>query len=507
MNPQLHTNVCDLLGCDYPVVLAGMGGVARSELVAAVTQAGGYGFLGMVREPPQRIHAEIDRVRAHTPRSFGVNLIPAATEPTLLEAELAACIEARIAAVTLFWDLYPEVVRRLRDEGILVVCQVGSAQEAEEAQEAGAHLLVAQGREAGGHVRGRQPLRTLLPEILAATDLPVLAAGGLVDGRDLAAVLSIGAQGAMLGTAFLATQESFAHDYHKRRIIEASPDQTLLTQAFHINWPPGASVRVLANSVTRGERGDPYCEEGEKIQIGDEEGRPVYLFSTDSPLRTTTGDLEAMALYAGEGVGRVTAIVPAAERLRSIVAEAEAVLRDNSAARGTDRWPTEPNSPVCFAAAAEDTYMGYASRDEILAFLMELLEAERAGARVTQRTALSCDNESLRELLRSIHADEARWCRLLLGWIRRLGGQPSVRVGGFYEKAMAIPETRERIAFINKGQRWVGGKLREMLPRIREDQLRQDLSDMLSNHDANIVLANDRLGPRRSVADNPPASS
>lgn len=326
MNPQLHTTVCDLLGCDYPIVLAGMGGVARSELVAAVTQAGGYGFLGMVREPPELIRAEIDRVRARTPRSFGVNLIPAATEPALLEPELAACIEARIAAVALFWDLDPDVVRRVRDEGILVVYQVGTAQEAEEAQKAGAHLLVAQGREAGGHVRGRKALRALLPEILVATDLPVLAAGGIVDGRDLAAVLSMGAQGAMLGTAFLATEESFAHDYHKQRIVEAAPDQTLLTEAFHINWPPGAPVRVLANSVTRGERGDPNREQGGKIQIGDEEGRPIYLFSTDSPLRTTTGDLEAMALYAGEGVGRVGAVVPAAVRLRSILAEAEAAL-------------------------------------------------------------------------------------------------------------------------------------------------------------------------------------
>jgi nitronate monooxygenase len=323
----MHTVVCDLLGCEYPVVLAGMGGVARSELVAAVTEAGGYGFLGMVREPPEQILAEIRRVRARTSRSFGVNLIPAATEPALLEAELAACIDAGIAAVTLFWDLHPKIVRRLRGEGIVVVCQVGSAQEAEEAEAAGAHLLVAQGREAGGHVRGRTALRALLPEVLAATELPVLAAGGIADGRDLAELLSMGAQGAMLGTAFLATEESFAHDYHKRRIVEASPDQTLLTEAFHINWPPGAAVRVLANSVTRGERGDPCRRESENTQIGDDGGRPVYLFSTDSPLRTTSGDLEAMALYAGEGVGRITAIVPAADRLRAIVTEAEAALR------------------------------------------------------------------------------------------------------------------------------------------------------------------------------------
>ena len=154
----LETPVCRLLGCDVPVVLAGMGGVARSELAAAVSAAGGFGFLGMVRETPEFIRAEIGRVRAATPRDFGVNLIPAATNPHLLEAELAAVIDAKVAAVTLFWDLRPDIVRRLRDSGCRVLCQVGSVREAQEATAAGAHILIAQGFEAGGHVRGRGPL-------------------------------------------------------------------------------------------------------------------------------------------------------------------------------------------------------------------------------------------------------------------------------------------------------------------------------------------------------------
>ena len=112
---SLKTPLCELLGCDVPVVLAGMGGVARSELVAAVTTAGGFGFLGMVREPPELIRSEIARVRAATTRDFGVNLIPAATPSDLLEAELDAVIAERVAAVTLFWDLRPDIVRRLRD--------------------------------------------------------------------------------------------------------------------------------------------------------------------------------------------------------------------------------------------------------------------------------------------------------------------------------------------------------------------------------------------------------
>jgi nitronate monooxygenase len=223
----------------------------------------------------------------------------------------------------LFWQLVPGVVERLRDAGVLVVYQVGSAKEAETAQRAGAHILIAQGLEAGGHVRGTTPLKQLLPEIIAVSDIPVLASGGIVDGRDVADALSSGADGVVMGTAFLASPESFAHDYHKERIVAGRSQDTLLTDIFHINWPIGAPVRVLQHSATRGERGDPL---GPKSVIGEEEGRPIYLLSTDSPLRSMTGDFEAMALYAGQGVDRIDAIIPAGDRLRAIVAAAQRLL-------------------------------------------------------------------------------------------------------------------------------------------------------------------------------------
>src|SRR3546814_9333415 len=115
--------------------------------------------------------------------------------------------------------------------------------------------------------------------------------------------MSLGAQGGVFGTAFLATTESFANAYHKARIVEAA-GETVHTTAFHINWPPGAAVRVLPNSVTRGERGDPFA--GERQTIGAEGKRAIYLFSTDSPLRSMTRDFAAMDLYAGQGAGRLT---------------------------------------------------------------------------------------------------------------------------------------------------------------------------------------------------------
>jgi len=499
---RLHTPVCDLLCCEHPIVLAGMGGVARSELVAAVSEAGGFGFLGMVREDPAFITSEIAAVRARTARPFGVNLIPAATKPDRLAAELAACIAGRIHAVTLFWDLSIETVKRLRGEGVLVVCQVGSLAEARAAEDAGADILIAQGLEAGGHVRGLSRLHALLAEVLAAVEAPVLAAGGVVDGEDLATVMKLGAQGAVIGTAFLATAESFAHDFHKRRIVEASARDTVHTQAFHINWPAGAYVRVLPNSVTRGERGDPFV--GPRQVIGADGARSIYLFSTDSPLRSMSGDFEAMALYAGQGVDRLRNIVPAGERVRAIADQAAACLpAERRQAPGAAEDP-ELSSPVCYAGQADDTYMGYADAAELATELNVLLEAERAGARVAARLTADAADAELKVLAKGIHADEVRWCRALFDALGDLGAEPSTKVGDFYEKAMAIGGMEARLAFVNRGQGWVVRKLRALVPRIRDPALHAVLSEMLRAHEVNIASANAALERRLAPADPPP---
>ena len=488
MNSPLKTPLCDLLGCDVPIVLAGMGGVARSELVAAVTSAGGFGLLGMVRESPDLIAAEIARVRKLCTRDFGVSLIPAATPPELFAAELAVCIAAQVPAVALFWDLSLEAIARLRAASILVLCQVGSTDEARAAVKAGAQVIIAQGAEAGGHVRGTTPLRALLAEMVPQLQVPVLAAGGLVDGNDVAHVLAMGAEGAVIGTAFLATEESFAHDYHKQRIVDAPLGAPLRTRAFHVNWPPDADVRVLPNSVTEGRRGDPFS--GTRTLIGHEGARRIWLFSTDSPLRDMTGDFEAMALYAGEGVGGITTIVPAAERLRSICALAEQVLGSAPGDLAKDVTnadeDAEPASCVCYARQSDDLYAGFAPREEILVFLNELLEAERAGARITARTALDAKDERLVALMQDVRRDEAHWCAMLLRWINALQGTASPRIGDFYGKCLAISDLHARARFINRGQGWVVKRLKAMLPRIRDDALHADLTAMLDGHDENI---------------------
>ncbi|GAB4393137.1 MAG: enoyl-[acyl-carrier-protein] reductase FabK [Kiloniellaceae bacterium] len=326
----LTTPLCDLLGCRHPILQAGMGGVARAELVAAVVEAGGYGFLGMVRESPELIAREVDAVRARTQRPFGVNLIPAATDPELLAEQLAVCFEKAVHALCFFWDVDADAVARAKSAGCRVLYQVGSVEDARAAEAAGADAIIAQGFEAGGHVRGELTSLVLLPQVVAAVSVPVVASGGFASGASLVAALALGAQGIHCGTAFLATEESFAHDYHKQRVVAACSQDTVHTDAFAINWPPSSPVRVIANSLTKslgplllGYRPEDF----DRLEVARDEGRPLYRFSTDSPLRTTTGGLEALALFAGQVTGSVARVRPAAALMEEIVTTAHATLR------------------------------------------------------------------------------------------------------------------------------------------------------------------------------------
>lgn len=339
MSGTITTALTEILGCRHPIISAGMGGPARSDLAAAVCEAGGFGLLGMVRESPALIAREIAAVRRRTDRPFGVNLIPFATEPKLLADELAACLDAAVPAMCFFWDVYPAVIDRAKKAGCQVLHQVGSLEDALEAEAAGADVIIAQGVEAGGHVRGRLPMAVLLAQLVGKIKVPIVASGGLTSGRDLAAALALGADGVHCGTVFLASGESFAHDYHKQRLVAAQPGDTVWTDLFAINWPPHAPVRVLKNSVTAaaGDKLWGYLpDELPREPIGEEEGRVLYKFGTDSPLRNMTGDFEKFALYAGEGAGAISAIRPAAAIIDEMMAEAIDSLRDLGARIDTE---------------------------------------------------------------------------------------------------------------------------------------------------------------------------
>lgn len=326
---SLRTPLCELLGCEAPILLAGMGGVARWELAAAVANAGGFAMLGMVRESPDLIETEVRALRAATNRPFAVNVIPSATDPALLDRQIRRCLDLGVRAFTFFWDVVPEAVERVKREGCLVLHQIGTIEAARQAQDAGADVLIAQGIEAGGHVHGRTGAFALAEAVLDLATVPVVVSGGISTGRGLAAALAMGAQGVQCGTAFLATRESFAHDYHKDRVAAAGGEDTVLTDVFVLNWPKGAAVRVIGNSVTAG-LGDRLLGHDPaslpREVIAQDLGQPLLRYSTDSPMRHTTGALEEMALYAGQGAGAIREILPAGDRLRQMVREAEACL-------------------------------------------------------------------------------------------------------------------------------------------------------------------------------------
>ncbi len=325
----LTTVLTELLGCRYPILQAGMGGVARSELVTAVSEAGGYGFLGMVREPPALIAAEVAAVRARTKRPFGVNLIPAATDPALFSAQMDLCIALGVHSFCFFWSVDGRAIERAKRTGALVFYQVGSLADALAAEAAGADMVIAQGVEAGGHVRGGVSSLVLLPQVAKALSIPVVGSGGFADGAGLAAALALGAQGIHCGTAFLATQESFAHDLHKQRILAARSEDTVFTDAFAINWPPGSPVRVLASDLTERLGRDLFGHHPDRIPrqaVAEDEGRPLYRYSTDSPLRSSSGALEQLALFAGQVAGALDDLPSAGERIAAMATEARAIL-------------------------------------------------------------------------------------------------------------------------------------------------------------------------------------
>lgn len=330
----LHPPLLRQLRCDYPIMLAGMGGVARSRLAAAVAEAGGFAVMGMVREPVALIEKEVAALRAATRDDlhFAVNLIPASCDPALLRQQVEACLRLEVPSMVLFWEVDTALIRHLKAEGVQVIHQVGHRRDAELALAAGCDVLIAQGFEAGGHVRGEVSTLALLPEIVAMSDVPVAASGGIASGSALVAALTLGAQAVSLGSAFLATTEAYAHPYHRQRLVDAHADETVRTTVFARNWAITAPVRVLPNAVTRGDY-DRLDEEQRNRPIAWQDGgQPVFPFSTDSPAIDAQGRLEDMALYAGQSVGQIHDIVSAGERIRRLMREAEETL-DGLAAR------------------------------------------------------------------------------------------------------------------------------------------------------------------------------
>jgi nitronate monooxygenase len=325
---MISTRLTQQLDIRHPIIQAGMGGVARAELVAAVSNAGALGMLGMVRMTPDFIRDQIRKTRTLTPRPFGVNLIQPVAPVSGIESQLGVCIEERVRVVSLFWSDPAPYVGRCHAAGIVVMVQVGGAEEARRAVNAGVDIIIAQGIEAGGHVRGQIGLVSLLPTLVeAVAPVPVIAAGSIVDGRGLAAALALGADGVWVGTRFVASVESEAHPDYKKRLVAASQADAIYTEVFHVGWPPNSPHRVLKNPLTEGGSAPPGPVGS--VRIGDQT-LEVPAFGSMTPTIHTQGRIDLMANYAGQGVELVRKVLPAAEIVQGMVSEAEAIIRNLS---------------------------------------------------------------------------------------------------------------------------------------------------------------------------------
>ncbi len=307
---------------DVPIVQGPMGGVAGPELVAAVANAGGLGVLPIWPQPPDRARDDIEQTRKLTRRPFAVNL-----RADLVQLDhLRIALDGGVPIVHLFWGDPSPSMAPIREADARMICTVGDAETARAAMDAGAQALIAQGVEAGGHVQSETPLRHLLDAVLAvAGRAPVIAAGGLVGAEDVARVVRAGAAGALLGTRFVATMESLAHDDYKQALIEAGADATVRSECFDDGWPQ-APHRHLKNETfgtwQRAGRPPPGTRPGEGdvvLRMGED---VLERYAVVPPLRGMTGDVRNAAMYAGTGVASIGECLPAArvvEQLASLL--------------------------------------------------------------------------------------------------------------------------------------------------------------------------------------------
>lgn len=315
---MLYTRLCDLLGIDHPLLNAPMGGTAAAELAAAVSGAGGFGMIGGTsRGGADWLRQQIRRARGLTDRPFGVGFISSFPGTDDL---VQVALDERVAAINhSFADPAPYVAAA-HARGVRLFAQVQSVAQAVDAARAGVDVVIAQGTEGGGHT-GTIGTLALVPAVVDAVgEVPVVAAGGIADGRGLAAVLLLGAVGAWLGTRFVASHEWGGKDWEQRAVIAASADDTIRTTAFdrvrQAPFPGGIADRVLQNTFTR-----------------EWDGRPAEIDAQRDELARTlkraaeTGDASMIDVSAGVAVGLIQSLEPAAAIVRRIVQEAEEALR------------------------------------------------------------------------------------------------------------------------------------------------------------------------------------
>lgn len=293
--------ITEMCGVQYPIFLAGMAAISGPQLTAAVANAGGFGVLGGLRLAPLMLRKWLRETRALTDQPFGVNVVPQFGGPEVFEAQFQVILQERPRILSLFYaeDYSADMIPRAKDAGMIVMVQTGTAALARKAIAQGADIIVAQGSEGGGHLnRGTIGLMSLLPAILdCAQGRPVLAAGGITTRQDVRAAMSLGASGVLVGTAFLASEESNAHPLYKQKILEASTDDTEYRTGYSFGWTYGTPHRVIPNR--------------DKWNVLRLVGGGARAIDKDRMARK-------LSLYAGQGVGKIHSIVPAAERVAEL---------------------------------------------------------------------------------------------------------------------------------------------------------------------------------------------
>lgn len=311
----LHTPLCDLLDVKHPIMLAGMGGVSYAELCAAVSNAGGYGVLGMAGRSPDFIRDEMRKVKSLTDRPFGVDLL--AASPESLTASVEIIIEEGASSFVAGLGVPMPIMERLKNAGLKVMVVCGAVKHAVKAEQAGCDAVICQGGEGGGHT-GLVGTMPLVAQAVEAVKVPVVAAGGLYDGRGLAAALSLGAVGVWMGTRFIASVEAHAGELYRETILGAADDDTIRTRCYS-----GKPMRVMKN---------PYVEDWES-RPGDIQPFPIQagISHRAGAMGGIGGQIENLdpdksCFAMGQSAGGVHDVLPAGEIVRRLVAEAEASL-------------------------------------------------------------------------------------------------------------------------------------------------------------------------------------
>ena len=316
MHHPLHTPICDYFGIEYPIFLAGMGGVSTSAVTAAVSNAGGLGIIGGATMPVELLRDEIKKTKELTDKPFAVDLL--APIPDMIRQHMEIVFEEDIRIFVAGLAVPSEFIDEMHKRDMKVVVMCGKVRHAEKSAAAGADVVVAQGTEAGGHT-GEIGGIALIPQMVEAMDIPVLAAGGMANGKGLVAALALGAQGAIFGTRFIATPEAQAAMGYRKAIVSAKDDSTVRSRSY--TGKPARAIRT--------QRTDEWEAKADEIQefpmqagVSAREGVMDYMGRGDhfDPNRTF--------MPAGQGAGLIHEMKPAGEVFADIVREAEETIRE-----------------------------------------------------------------------------------------------------------------------------------------------------------------------------------